>query len=299
MSGGSPHFFEKFPQTDPWSEEAMQTNRLLISLIAVIMVVGYSLIRTAQIPAQDEGNQDLIEEGARLYAENCAVCHGPEGQGRVGATLAKDWPSIRPDLQIEATIERGVPGSVMPAWSLENGGPLTDQQIDALVQYILSWETGGPITIFPTITPIPHDVLTPPADVEGDPNNGADLYQQNCSVCHGPEGEGRVGATLAKDWPSIRPDLQVKTTVARGVDGSVMPAWSQEFGGPLTDGQINDLVAFVLTWSTQENPPTITPAPTPAPEAGFALTTSQTWVILFLIVVVLVAGAAIAAITRR
>jgi mono/diheme cytochrome c family protein len=278
----------------------MQTKRsIATSVLILIIALVLTFVLIAQVSAQGEDNQDEIEQGAQLYAENCTVCHGPEGQGRVGATLAQDWPSIRPDLRIEATIRRGVPGSVMPAWSQENGGPLSNTEIDSLVQYILSWETGGPPSVFPTLTPIPREALTPPPDVEGNPNNGADLYQRNCLVCHGPDGQGRVGATLAKDWPSIRADLRIQTTIARGVDGSVMPAWSQENGGPLTEGQINDLVAYILTWSTPENPPTITPTSAPTPSPGFGLTTQQTWVILFLIVVVLVGGATIAALSRR
>ena len=57
----------------------------------------------------DSAEPDPQELGAQLFAENCAVCHGADGQGRVGATLAKDWPSIRPDLTVKSIIETGVP----------------------------------------------------------------------------------------------------------------------------------------------------------------------------------------------
>jgi mono/diheme cytochrome c family protein len=274
-------------------------NKHLRLILVLFLGLSLAVIGLAQASAQGESNQDQIEQGARLYAENCAVCHGPDGQGRVGATLAKDWPSIRPDLEIETTIRRGVAGSVMPAWGQDSGGPLSDQQIEALTQYILSWETGGPRSVFPTLTPVPRELLTPPPDVQGDPNNGAVLYQKNCQVCHGPEGQGRIGATLAKDWPSIRPDLRIQETISRGVDGSVMPSWGQDFGGPLNNQQIDDLVAYILTWSTPANPPTITPAPSATPGPGIAQGTQQTWVIVFLIAVVLVGGAAIAVLSRR
>ncbi len=65
-------------------------------------------------------------------------------------------------------------------------------------------------------------------------------------MCHGPKGEGRIGATLAKAWPSIRPDISIKATISDGVQGSPMPAWSQAKGGPLNESDIDDLVAFVL-----------------------------------------------------
>ncbi|MGD9093971.1 MAG: c-type cytochrome [Anaerolineales bacterium] len=210
-----------------------------------------------------EIDQEQLELGARLYAENCAVCHGTDGEGRVGATLAKDWPSIRPDARIRTTIENGIEGSAMPAWSQENGGPLNVIEIDALVAYILSWETNAPRILPPTPTPVPRPVLTEVPGVEGDPNQGALLYDQNCLVCHGNNGEGRIGATLAKDWPSIRPDLSVRTTVAEGIEGSIMPAWSQANGGPLTEAEIDNVTAFLMVIpSSGQLEPTATPVPT-------------------------------------
>ncbi|RPI32744.1 MAG: hypothetical protein EHM70_08140 [Chloroflexota bacterium] len=215
--------------------------------VAVILLVLFWVQAAAQTPPEDQ-----VELGARLYSENCAVCHGQNGEGRVGATLAKDWPSIRPGLQVENTIRNGVEGSPMPAWSQENGGPLSDEEIEALVVYILSWETGGVPQLTPGPTATARPPISPVPEVEGDPNQGAVLFDQNCAVCHGPDGRGRVGANLARDWSSIRPDLQVKTTIEKGVEGSAMPAWSQENGGPLSEQEINHLVAFVVTLPNSE-----------------------------------------------
>jgi len=219
-----------------------------------IIVVGFFVLVLAwgvQVSAQEEDDPQY-QLGAQVYAENCALCHGPNGEGRVGATLAKDWPSIRPELLTRETIARGVEGTAMPAWSQENGGPLSDEELDALVLFILSWQIGGAPQITPGDTPTPRAAVSPVPGVEGDPNQGGFLYDQNCAVCHGVNGEGRIGATLAKAWPSIRPDLTIKSVIEKGVTGSAMPAWSQENGGPLTESEISDLVAFVMTWSEAE-----------------------------------------------
>ncbi|GAB4564146.1 MAG: hypothetical protein Kow0047_13650 [Anaerolineae bacterium] len=225
-----------------------QGKRLPQVMRAIAFALATLLATTVTAWAQDAPPQQ-IELGARLYAENCVVCHGERGEGRVGATLAKNWPSIRPDLRIRETIADGVPGSPMPAWSQAKGGPLTDEEIDALVAYILSWESGQPFTPPAIPTPTPRPPVTPVPNVEGDPNRGALLYDQNCAVCHGRNGEGRIGATLAKAWPALRPDLAIRNTIAHGVPGSPMPAWSQANGGPLSEQDIDDIVAFVLTWA--------------------------------------------------
>jgi mono/diheme cytochrome c family protein len=275
------------------------TNRLHTIGLAVFIVLALLVFGRTYGYAQTPGSEDL-DTGARLYAENCAVCHGASGEGRVGATLAQNWPSIRPDLQIRATIEHGIPGSPMPAWSEANGGPLSGAEIDALVAYILSWETGGQ-RLIPTVALSPRPVISPVPEVEGDPNHGAELYDQNCAVCHGADMQGRVGADLSKAWASIRPDLQIKSTIANGIEGSPMPAWSQESGGPLSEAEIDDLVAFIVSQSGAGEAESEIAAATPS----FLGPTRDTWltgwggVLLLVVGFIVVVGIAIVVQTRR
>lgn len=252
--------------------------------VALIFAGTLPLIVQAQTPSNDP-----IEVGRLLYGENCAVCHGLDGNGRVGAQLAKDWPSLRPDRVIASVIASGIPGSAMPAWSQAKGGPLRDDQIEAIVAYILTWESGAPRLLPATPTPVLRPPLTPPPDVQGDPNRGATLYDQNCAVCHGANLEGRIGATLAKNWPSIRPDQSLRTVISNGIQGSPMPAWSQAKGGPLSQAEIDDLVAFVLT---QAQPGQVF-RPTPAPP--FQPTWLSGWggVLLTIILFVLIVSGAL------
>jgi len=272
------------------------SNRTLIVGLALLVFILAAAWVTETATAQTSGPEQ-IELGERLFSENCAVCHGTDGQGRVGATLAKDWPSIRPDLLVKTTIENGIPGSPMPAWSQARGGPLAQEEIDAIVAYILTWQTGGPASIPPTPTAFPRPAMTAVPDVEGDPNNGAVLYDKNCAVCHGPEGKGRVGSNLSKDWSAIRPDLSIRNTVSNGIPGSVMPAWSQANGGPLAETEINDLVAFLLALSaTSAQAAPENPTPTPAPSAFF---TGWGGVVFTLVLFVIVVAIAIIVQTRR
>lgn len=208
-----------------------------------------------------------VSRGKRLYDQNCAVCHGDRAQGRVGPRLSKDFPGIRVDLFLKSTISNGVEGSVMPAWSKERGGPLTDTEIDDIVAFIQSLGHVAPtvvITPGPTATlaPLPSPVSTFPP---GNATRGATVFAQNCAVCHGERGEGRIGATLQKDWSGINIDAFLDSTIARGVSGTRMPAWAQSNGGPLSNQDIADAGAFIRTFKPGRQPTSTVPG---IPQAG-------------------------------
>lgn len=74
---------------------------------------------------------------------------------------------------------------------------------------------------------------------------GADLFQAACAICH-----------EAPHRASMVPDLQAAAAprdaqywakwIGEGKRGTLMPAFAQQHGGPLTDAQINSLVAYAL-----------------------------------------------------
>ncbi len=230
----------------------------VITLTLVLTTVGIFATTYAQ------GGGDAAR-GAQLFAKNCVVCHGERAEGRVGATLAKDFPGIRVDALLKEIISNGVQGSVMPAWSISKGGPMSDAEIDDVVAYIRSLGHQAP-TVLPG--PAPTQIPLPPPAVKfptGDATRGATVFAQNCLLCHGEKGEGRIGATLQKDWPGINVDSFLDTTVARGVAGSKMPAWAKSNGGPLSDQEIADAVAYVRTLKPGTQP---TAVPASVPQGG-------------------------------
>jgi mono/diheme cytochrome c family protein len=237
----------------------MKFHKLFLSALTMVLTT-FGIFATASAQGGD------VSRGAQLYAKNCAVCHGDRAEGRVGARLAKDFPGIRVDALLKQTISNGVQGSVMPAWSKAKGGPLSDAEIDDLVAFIRSLGHQAPtVLIGPTTTsaPAPSPAATFPA---GDAARGAAVYTQNCAVCHGERGEGRIGATLQKDWPGVKAETYIEATVARGVTGSKMPAWAKSNGGPLTDQEIADAAAYVRT--LKQPGTATTPAPVEVPQGG-------------------------------
>lgn len=78
---------------------------------------------------------------------------------------------------------------------------------------------------------------------------GRDLYADNCVACHGVNGEGKVGPVLnSKELLKMTADQTFFSLIRTGVPGTVMPAWGQSFGGPFTDEQTSQLVAFIRAW---------------------------------------------------
>src|SRR5512143_113311 len=79
--------------------------------------------------------------------------------------------------------------------------------------------------------------------------NGRELFAQNCTTCHGENGEGDVGPALNnKTFLKAAEDGRIASLISSGVPGTAMPSWSETFGGPFTDEQIHALVAFLRSW---------------------------------------------------
>ncbi len=78
---------------------------------------------------------------------------------------------------------------------------------------------------------------------------GSDLFQLNCSSCHGLNGEGGVGPALNSiQFLQASSDEQTELLVSVGVPGSQMSAYSLDYGGPLTSEQIRALAIFIRSW---------------------------------------------------
>jgi len=228
----------EYPARDHREEISMRwkLGRAAIGL-GLLMIIGSAMTAGAQGEADPQ-------RGGELYVTYCAVCHGVDGEGRVGASL-EAFPGIQVDAALASTIANGVPGSVMPAWAAANGGPLTDQDIADLAAYIQgAFDGTEPIHPAPTYQP---PVIAPLPEVDGDPTGGAVVYHENCASCHGEQGQGVFGYSLAKNWPANDPDAYLRSVVAAGIDGTQMPAWVEANGGPLSEEQIADVAAYVLT----------------------------------------------------
>jgi mono/diheme cytochrome c family protein len=222
-----------------------------------IAASALGLLAIVGVASAQEGDPT---RGGELFVANCAVCHGVDGQGRIGASLA-NFPGIDPGPAVLDTITRGIEGSVMPAWGQDFGGPLSDQDLSDIAAYVLSAFQGTePITPLPTYTP---PEIEPLPNIAGNPSLGAVVYQENCAMCHGAQGEGRIGLALAKSWSGNQPEVYILGVVSNGIGGTRMPAWSSARGGPLDDSAVQNVTAFVLALEPAASSTPVAPSPGP------------------------------------
>lgn len=233
-------------------------------VMAALMLAALMIVVSTAAALAQEGD---ITRGSQIYDANCAVCHGLEGQGRVGVNLSQDFPAIDPEAFTRAVIEQGVAGTTMPAWGQQYGGPLNDQDITDVSAFVSSL-SGGRSAMAPTATPLPVTPVPTVPGATGNPTQGRVLFVQNCAMCHGEQGQGLRGSNLSKTFSSINPQQFVRATVADGVSGTTMPAWSQAKGGPLTEAEIDDISAYIIALGAQQPAPTATPVPPAESQSG-------------------------------
>ncbi|MEA2000679.1 MAG: cytochrome c [Actinomycetota bacterium] len=119
-------------------------------ILMVIMVLAFPIYRIVEpgrrADAAESRATELAMQGDSLFALTCAACHGVEGLGGLDApTLnAKEFLQFATDEQIESLIATGIPGSDMSPYSLDFGGPFTQEQIVALTTYLRSLEEDAP-----------------------------------------------------------------------------------------------------------------------------------------------------------
>lgn len=181
------------------------------------------------------------EEGAQLFASNCAVCHGQFGEGgpnpanpsqTIVPISSAEFLKTRDDFTLRNIISQGQPNFGMSPFGAANGGPLSDDQIDALVGYIRAWEANPPVNL-------PTEVASGRAAL-----SGAEVFANVCARCHGAKGEGGTGPALnTSDFQNRYDDQSLLNTIANGREATPMVAW----GELLSPDQLQQLVQYVRT----------------------------------------------------
>jgi cytochrome c oxidase cbb3-type subunit 3 len=190
---------------------------------------------------------DVLDFGI-LYAENCAGCHGVNGQGGAAIALADPvYLAVVDDTAMREVVAKGVPGTAMPAFAQSSGGMLTDKQIDVITSQMRSrWSRRGIL-----------DAANPPsykAKSTGNNSRGALAYKTYCESCHGADGRGSAkGSSITDDsFLALVSDQGLRTLVIVGRPELGAPDWRGDIPGkPMSDQEITDVVAWLASRRVQ------------------------------------------------
>ncbi|MFP4634776.1 MAG: c-type cytochrome [Nitriliruptoraceae bacterium] len=249
------------------SDEELETTGLeramawgvALAVFATLFLAIYWLIEPTRINNAVDGfyEQD-VEAGREEFQNACASCHGTNLEGGSAAHPDPDveaaWPApalnnivaryegsevvdnVR-DLIVN-TVTYGRPGTPMNAFSVGEGGTLSDNQIEQIAAYILSVQTGE----------------VPEAE-EFVGRSGEDVFDDNCARCHGEDAGGYVGPQLINvferyGWSGEDDETledareHVEYVVRNGIyftDQASMPPFDQELSDDAIDAVIDHL----------------------------------------------------------
>jgi cytochrome c oxidase cbb3-type subunit 3 len=217
------------------------TNRWMAAgaILLLVLVAAFPLYRIVEPTSRAEGLADRMEHlaglGEELFDTQCAQCHGIQGRGGLAPAIrSEQFLSTATDTQIRQLVAVGIPGSQMSAYATELGGPLTDEQIEAVVVYLRSLEEGAP-DFADWRYPLAQEGLT-----------GREIFNMACASCHGVDLRG------GEDIPSLGPrsdaaeesDSRLESRISDGKEQ--MPA----FGGTLTPEQIQLVIQYLRSIQT-------------------------------------------------
>jgi mono/diheme cytochrome c family protein len=176
-----------------------------LGVLLVVATAAFTMLywvtdtaRREQIATGQE--EELLEFGEVIFSDDpsepaaagCARCHGPEGEGGEipndpegrsapslrTASLANKL-SVNPNyvhlaVSYGGVVVSGNVNSPMPAWSSEVGGPLNEQQVEAVVTLVESWAEEA--------------AAEAPEEVENTVEAGEQVFNSaGCAGCHAPD----------------------------------------------------------------------------------------------------------------
>ena len=202
---------------------------IALLVIGLISTGGaYALFTsTASADTTPVHTQSSAEEGEKLFAANCATCHGLSAEGT---------PGVAPSLYGvgAASVDFQVGTGRMP---LANQGPqaqqkpvqFTDAQVQSLADYVASLSPGPGIPDAKYLTG------------DGNAATGAELFRVNCAMCHNVAGAGGA-LTEGKFAPNLSGVLPAHIYEAMITGPQNMPVFNDK---NLTPEQKADIITYL------------------------------------------------------
>ncbi len=78
---------------------------------------------------------------------------------------------------------------------------------------------------------------------------GEPLFEAVCAMCHGHYGLGGIAQRINDlKFLEAHDDAYIEKIISSGKQGTSMPGFSKEYGGPLEEGQVNSLTGLIRWW---------------------------------------------------
>jgi mono/diheme cytochrome c family protein len=181
-----------------------------------------------------------VMDFATLYRQNCAACHGANGQNGPAMDLANpEYQAFVDDATLRKWLSAGMPGTEMPAFARSDGGMLTDAQINVLIAGMRKeWLK---LNVFAGATPPPYTQAQ-----AGDAHRGEQTYEARCAQCHQPTHQ----QITSVDYLALVGNQALRTMIVVGRLDIGQPDWRHDSPGgkeaaPLTAQEINDIVSYL------------------------------------------------------
>jgi mono/diheme cytochrome c family protein len=235
-------FFDHNTKRHPRNRPVATIVMSVIVLAIVLLTIRAVLTTPPQAEAVGLTYDQQVAAGQQLYGEQCAKCHGQEGEGGevkdveglegtfLEAINSEDFLYTRTDETTYNVIEYGQPNLGMPAFGLAYGGELTTQQINAIVTFVRNWDDR--IIREEAAVAIPALAEGEVPDYE---THVAPLLKRRCFACH-REGKAKQNYVMT-DYQSVMTSGDNAPNVVGGDLGSnlirMINREDIEVGGPM------------------------------------------------------------------
>ena len=166
----------------PSARKARTTGRRSPLASVSLLVIGllatggaYALFTTSATAETTSQVSTLASDGQKLFAANCASCHGLAAQGSSVAPTLIGVGAASVDFQVGTG---RMPAAASGPQAEQKPVQFTDAQVAALATYIASLGPGPAIPDERYLTG------------KGDLSTGGELFRVNCAMCHNVAGAG-------------------------------------------------------------------------------------------------------------
>jgi mono/diheme cytochrome c family protein len=245
----------------------LKTLGVLITLGLSMFTVFYWVTDDSRRVARAEDQEERLHEfGEEIFADDpsnpasagCARCHGTDGTGgevetaqgviqapnlhsrRIADRLELNPNYVNLVIRFGGIVVSGNPESAMPAWSYEVGGPLNEQQIEALTALVEGWAEEA--------------TEQEPEEVENTVEGGQQVYvAAGCGGCHGADLAGSppqfpniqtIGQELITDLPEPPSQLEQMQTDYDEDPRLFLEKWIRDSSGNYNDGEDTGMPSY-------------------------------------------------------